>query len=551
MSINADPFANSPGPSTRKLLRAESALQQRVEFESLVYRIQDHFINLPTQDIDWGIEEALAAMAEHVGVDQGHCFRVYNHGVIVDHTHDWASNGQHSGLRQLRRQVLDEIFPWASQRLRRGDGIAIYSVGALGEDAAAEKNIFLSQGIASILLVPMIVRGQLVGFLGLASTQSTVDWDNDAVSLLKLAGGNMADVFDRQTSALAQAQLVGILEATADLVSIAEKDTGRLVYLNTAGQKMLGIDPQSDISRLNMKNLVPNWAAEMKAQVCYPAVAAHGSWTGESAVQTSDGREITVSESITLLPSRSGEGAECYAHIIRDITEQKRLEKEVLDIAEREQSRFGHDLHDGLGQHLTGVQFMAQVLQQKLETREATEAPEAAEIAALIRQGIAQTRDLARGLSPVVLQSKSLQDALRDLAGSITRRSQATCEAHLDDDIAIMNSEAAIQLYRIAQEASNNALKHGQASTIEIFLGHDDSGRIELRVSDNGCGFPEDFQPGQGMGLRVMNYRASLIGGSLEIIQENDTTSIICTIEEEPLNHRQNPNPPAPVVRRE
>jgi signal transduction histidine kinase len=227
------------------------------------------------------------------------------------------------------------------------------------------------------------------------------------------------------------------------------------------------------------------------------------------------------------------------------------LEKEVLDIAEREQSRFGHDLHDGLGQHLTGVQFMAQVLQQKLESRGAAEAAEATEIASLIRQGITQTRDLARGLSPVVLQSKSLQDALRDLAGGITRRGQALCETELDDDIAITDSEIAIQLYRIAQEAVNNALKHGHARHITISLQHDDTGLVDLTVHDDGHGFPDDFQPDLGMGLRVMNYRAGLIGGSLEIVQRGTQTSVTCTVEEDGLERTRTMAPPSPVIRRE
>ncbi len=539
-----------PGPATRKLLRAETALQQRVEFESFVYRIQNHFVNLPTTELDWGVREALAAMAEYVGVEQAHCFRVHQQGQIVDHAHEWAADGQPTGLASLRRLPLDDVFPWAAQRLRRGDGLAIYSVASLAEAAVLERSLFTREGILSVLLVPMLVRGALVGFLGLASTTREIQWDNDAVSLLKLAGGNIADAFERQRADNARAQLVSILDATSDFVAMAERDTGRLVYLNQAGRSMIGFSLDEDIMLWRIHDIVPPWVRDLKTQVCFPTVEALGSWTGESSLLTRDGHEITVSESITLLPSRTEEGAECYAYIIRDISEQKRLEKQVLDIAEREQSRFGHDLHDGLGQHLTGVQFMAQVLQQKLEDRHAPEAAEAGEIATLIRQGITQTRDLARGLSPVVLQSKSLQDALRDLAGGITRRGQASCETDLDDDIAITDSETAIQLYRIAQEAVNNALKHGQASQITISLQHDEAGRVDLTVRDDGRGFPEDFQLALGMGLRVMNYRAGLIGGSLEILQRDGHTTVTCTVEEAGLERGRTGIKYTPVIRR-
>lgn len=543
--------AHQPGPATRKLLRAETALQQRVEFESFVYRIQNHFVNLPASELDWGINEALTAMAEYVGVEQAHCFRVYQHGQMVDHTHEWTAAGRPTALSRFRHMRLDDLFPWAAQRLRRGDGLAIYSVASLAEAASLEKELLTREGILSVLLVPMLVRGNLVGFLGLASTTREMQWDNDAVSLLKLAGGNIADFLERQRAENARAQLVSILDATSDFVAMAERGTGRLVYLNQAGRKMIGFSPDEDISYWRIGDIVPPWVQEMKVNVCYPIVQAQGSWTGESSVLTRDGREITVSESISLLPSRTDEGAECHAFIIRDISDQKRLEKEVLDIAEREQSRFGHDLHDGLGQHLTGVQFMAQVLQQKLEARQAAEAAEAAEIAQLIRAGITQTRDLARGLSPVVLQSKSLQDALRDLAGGITRRGQADCVTVLDDDIAITDSEMAIQLYRIAQEAVNNALKHGHAHNISISLQRDEEGRVDLSVSDDGEGFPSDFQPGLGMGLRVMNYRAGLVGGSLELYQRDGRTVVTCTVEEEAADQPRSSASAPPVIRRE
>jgi signal transduction histidine kinase len=244
-----------------------------------------------------------------------------------------------------------------------------------------------------------------------------------------------------------------------------------------------------------------------------------------------------VSESITLIPGSEVDGHQCLAYIFRDISEQRRLEKEVLDIAEREQSRFGHDLHDGLGQHLTGVQFMAQVLQQKLEAaQDEVHAPEAGEIAALIRQAITLTRDLARSLSPVAVQSKTLQEALGDLCAGITRRGQAQCRPELDEDIAVTNSEAAIQLYRIAQEGVNNALKHGESSEIIVGLGHNEEGLVELQVTDNGRGLPESNPKGLGMGMRVMKHRAAMIGGSLEMESTGGFTRVTCTVDEEQLN---------------
>jgi two-component system, LuxR family, sensor kinase FixL len=528
------------GPATRRLMRAENALQQRVEFESLVYRLQNHFSNLAPQYLDWGIDEALGAMGEYIRVEQAHCFRV--NGDHVDHTHEWTSDGQPTAFRGIKDRSIAHLMPWAAARLRRGDGLAVFSVQQLGDAAAYERLLFNQAGVRSAVFVPMLVKGELTGFLALCSTTREVTWDGDAVSLLKTAGQEIADLHERQRAEATQAQLVGILEAAADCVTIVERATERIVYMNQAGRSMIGIEPEEDLEPWRLAHIMPPWVLQRKMQHAFPAVEGHGWWTGESAVVTRSGVELPVSESITKVPGVRGAGsADCYAFILRDISEQRRLEKEVLDIAEREQSRFGHDLHDGLGQHLTGVQFMAQVLQQKLEESGQSLAHDAAEIASLIREAITLTRDLARSLSPVVLQSKTLQDALRDLAAGICRRSAAECVTELDEDIAVTDIEGAIQLYRIAQEAVNNALKHGLAKRIIVSLQHTDDGLVELAVRDNGKGFPPGAPVGMGMGLRVMKHRAALVGGSLEIMARPHETAVICTAEEETLNRPLGP----------
>ena len=221
-----------------------------------------------------------------------------------------------------------------------------------------------------------------------------------------------------------------------------------------------------------------------------------------------------------------------YQGIIRDITERKRLEKEILEISEREQRRIGQDLHDDLGQNLTGIAFLSKVLEQKLAARSlADEAETAAQIATLINQAIGQTRDLARGLVPVELEENGLMSALQTLASNVENQSGISCLFKCDTSVLIHDNTTATHLYRIAQEAVHNAVKHGQAKQIVINLA-DINSEIMLMVKDDGVGFPESLENKKGMGVRMMHYRARLIGGSLEIRRSiDDETLVVCSIQ--------------------
>jgi len=207
-----------------------------------------------------------------------------------------------------------------------------------------------------------------------------------------------------------------------------------------------------------------------------------------------------------------------FTGFIRDITERKRLEKEILEISEREQRRIGHDLHDGLCQHLAGIELMSQVLEQKLARRSKAAAARAGDIAKNVREAIGHTRLLARGLSPVTLESEGLMSALQELALSTEKIFRVTCRFDCDPPVLVSDFPAATHLFRLAQEAVSNALKHGQAKRILIRL-KEERGKMILSVIDNGSGFPAQIPKSKGMGLRIMQSRAGMIGGTLAFEQ--------------------------------
>lgn len=195
--------------------------------------------------------------------------------------------------------------------------------------------------------------------------------------------------------------------------------------------------------------------------------------------------------------------------------EQLRLEREVLEISESERRRIGHDLHDSLGQRLTAASMTTNALVSALRADAPALAERAEDIGRQLRETIAEARSLSHGLAPVALVADGLMVALGALAESASR-SGVRCVFECPVLVRLGSAEVAGQLYRIAQEAVNNALKHAEPSEIRIGLEHRASGLL-LEVDDDGAGFKESAAYTDGIGLRVMRYRARLIGAALEI----------------------------------
>jgi len=215
-----------------------------------------------------------------------------------------------------------------------------------------------------------------------------------------------------------------------------------------------------------------------------------------------------------------------FQSVGRDITERMRLEREVLEITERERRQVGHDLHDSVGQELTGVAFMCKVLEENLNARGLAEAADAARIAEHVNEVIALTRRLSSGLSPVELEARGLMAALEKLAADTESVFGISCEFECDETVLIHDNAVATHLYCIAQEAVSNAVRHGRAGYVAVRLAASD-GSITLTVEDDGVGVPEDWDERKGMGLRIMKYRAAMIDGTLDVRRGADGGTVV------------------------
>jgi signal transduction histidine kinase len=202
--------------------------------------------------------------------------------------------------------------------------------------------------------------------------------------------------------------------------------------------------------------------------------------------------------------------------LTREMAERQRLEEEILQVSEREQRRIGHDLHDSLCQHLTATALAGQVLGERLAAKSLPEAADAIKVVALVEDGIELARNLARGLYPVELDAEGLMAAFRTLADNMTKGAGILCVFECEAPVLIPDDAAATHLYRIAQEAVRNALRHGKARRIEMRLS-DQDGTVTLTVEDDGVGLPEILRPIDGLGIRIMGHRAAMIGGAFSI----------------------------------
>jgi PAS domain S-box-containing protein len=230
---------------------------------------------------------------------------------------------------------------------------------------------------------------------------------------------------------------------------------------------------------------------------------------------TRHGTHRLIAWSSTLLPGLDGTPNYIIATGI-DITEREQLERALLNISAREQRRIGQDLHDGLGQHLTGIAFMAKVHEAKLADKQMADAADAAKIVRLVNEAIHKTRVLARGLLPVVSDAQGLMSALQLRAAEVEELFGVCCRFECEKAVLIHDEAMATHLFHIAQEAVTNALKHGHPQNILLSLTSEaEWGR--LVITDDGVGIPDERGNGQGMGLQIMNYRAGMIGARLEV----------------------------------
>jgi PAS domain S-box-containing protein len=353
-----------------------------------------------------------------------------------------------------------------------------------------------------------------------------------SVSEVRLADRRIFTGFVRDISARKEAEkallhYAALVESSDDAI-IGKTLDGYITSWNRGAEIVFGYKREKMIGQ-HLSVLIPENRRDEEPAILERIRRGESVDHYETVRRRKDGKLIDIS--VTVSPIRDADGNIIGASkVARDITERKNLEQEILKISDREQQRIGQDLHDGLCQELTGIELLCQVLEQKLTAKSKLAAKQVGEIGAHVREAISHTRKLARGLSPVELEANGFMSALRELAAHVHKLFRLECRFECPEPVLIRNNVFATHLYRIVQEAINNAIKHGKARHILISL-QPARGQFALSVSDDGIGFTKKNKNGDGMGLRIMKYRASVVGATLEVCSGIDDagTKVICT----------------------
>jgi PAS domain S-box-containing protein len=323
--------------------------------------------------------------------------------------------------------------------------------------------------------------------------------------------GTLADVSER----VREQQLIRAGELVAGIGSIAFELGAGPAYWSEGAYRVFELPgdfvPRGDTIR---SLLLPQ--GRSAAREAFRAAEEEGrDFDFEAEASTATGRRIWV-RLIGRVDSFRGRPVRVHG-IVQDVTERRRLEDELLEAANREQQKLGSDLHDGLGQELTGISLLLQGLGQQVKAANPSLTGPFDRISSLLSRAIRNTRSLAHGLVPVSFERGGLETALRTLAEQVTA-SQAVAvnlEFHWDEG-PVLGDAAGNHVYRIVQESVSNAVRHGLAGNIDIRIRPMEESLV-LEVQDDGRGIGDDALLSGGFGLRSMRYRAQAIGGTLSI----------------------------------
>ncbi len=311
-----------------------------------------------------------------------------------------------------------------------------------------------------------------------------------------------------------QARFTEALVDEAPTCIIVMAPGGKVLRVNPAVEELTGFPPKKLVGKLiwNTGLFDPEQAAASRARF-KELLGGERRVNATLRVFTRTGGARIVEAQSTAARNPAGEVL-CIVTTAMDVTEQKRLEAEVIKIAEAEQMRIGNDLHDGVGQVLTGIMSLTEALETQLS---GPLQEDAVRIRELVREAIQQVRQLSHGLSPAAVKHRGLAASLRLLADQI-RSNRLDCTCVIDLEPKLKDSEAETHLFRIAQEAVNNAVRHGQPKHLTLSLRPDENERCLMEIIDDGIGIDKKKpRSGDGIGIRVMRYRANLIGGDFSV----------------------------------
>lgn len=365
-----------------------------------------------------------------------------------------------------------------------------------------------AHALAACWSTPLIdSRGELLGTFAMYYARPREPTAGE-LELLRIAGPLAAMVIQRHRDAerlrASEMRYRQLAETCPDAILAYARET--ISYANSAAARLLGVDTAEE--------LVGQRLGRFWGEDAITALLQHRHGMHAFRVRRADGtmRPIEVAAS-----EMAVDGTATVVLVCRDVSDRRSLETEIIDAASREQERLGYDLHDGIGQQLTGVSLLLRSLQARARDAAVPIAADVDRINSLVVGTIEETRALATGMSPVAVERAGLAAALTTLGAQAESLYGLTVAVHQGPGpIPELTPARATHLYRITQEAIRNAARHGQARRVDVRLACRGT-TLTLTITDDGVGFPEGALESHGLGLRSMRYRAERLGGTVRI----------------------------------
>ncbi len=547
--------------------QAAADLEHHIALENLILSFSTRFLSIQPHEIDAVIDEALLAIGEFTEVDRVYIFAFSADKQTMSCTHEWCRANVSPQIQHLHEIRVDALA-WSNQILLNGEVLYIPSVADLPAIAQNEKTEFQSQGILSLLAVPIIFQGEVVGLLGFDSVRYDKSWDADSAKLLKVMGSIIVNAQENKraqeslqvahhqleqrvierTEALKRAneslkneieqrkRTENLLEISQALYSevfeqsplqlfvleVLPEGHFRILRTNPAHQRGSGLPPEKIWGKTVEEVVIPEVAQKIN-QHYLDCIQARKSieYEEEGPSPYWDLERIRTFRT-TLAPVFDPHG-----QVIRlvgsseDITDQKQAEKIIMERTREqaisdERGRLARDLHDAVTQTLFSTTLTAEVLPKIWEKNPQAAMQKLAELRELTRGALAEMRTLLLELRPDALADAKLEDLLQHLTNAFIARIRVPIQLQIEGT-CVLPLDVKIAFYRIAQEALNNIAKHADPDRITVSLSCQPT-HIELVITDDGQGFDARQMLGTDhYGLHIMRERAEEAGAALEI----------------------------------
>lgn len=520
-----------------KVLTLNASLEQQVaERTSMLTMLRDiAAMANEASDVEAAIMYALRRISEYNGWSCGHAWlpdQSDPNSLIPGYA--WYEHAP-PRFERLRQRIK-------MMRLARGEDLVgrVFAEGTAAMTTDITQHLSIDRapvaenlGVRTACAFPIVAGKDIVGVLEFFAEnliEPTEEMRDSMASVGTLLGRVVERVRSAETLRTSEQHLQAILDAAPDSIVSADR-RGVITRVNPQTQVVFGYAAEELVGQ-NVNILMPSPYREeydsyinryFQSRDPHIIGVSHEVWA-----QCKDGRVFPVELAVNVI-----DRPESFIGIIRDISRRKELEKEVVDAASNEQRRIGQDIHDGIGQELTGLRYMAQTHAESLAQQSSPHAPTAERMTQWLTTVQQQLRDIIRRLVPVEVDKQGLVAALRGLAQRTSERHDLVCEFQCQKPVAIADTALATHLYRIVQEAVANAVRHAHATHIGIGLTEYEDA-LRLQVADDGSGIPPTPERNTGIGLRSMAYRAGLIGATLTVrAGEQGGTTVTCAVPKE------------------